>query len=478
VKTQIVLAGILAGSVAIPAAAQQATTTNDRVVQSLPSRYVPPECSLKPGHFKVSSGATYLKAGVETEIPANRSRVLASGQKVLLEAIEKNGQEKNPAAWYYLGRIYLQQGDLAGADSALTKAETMSPRCKEDIGKVRYMGWVPLINAGVEFAKKQQNDSALALFRQANSIYRDKPASYLNAGVIFANGGQTDSAIAYWQQAAEIAERANATEDRNVATRNLGAMYQRANRHADAVRVLERYVSWVPNDNEVKRALAASYRSTGQAEKAAALEKEAGVAPAAPAGSPSAAGGAASAMNAAIALYNAKKYQEAADAFEKVVATEPYNRDALFGLANSYIGLKNGPKLAATAARLVEIEPLNDEIVRMLANGQRMAKKETLANKTAIRVLGMPLAVTITQFAPTANGASLTGTATGREAQTPQGKPVAAKPVTLIVEFIDNKGAVIANQEVQIPALKPGQSQPIEAKAEGAGITAWRYKQM
>jgi hypothetical protein len=183
-------------------------------------------------------------------------------------------------------------------------------------------------------------------------------------------------------------------------------------------------------------------------------------------------------MNAAIAAYNAKKYQEAAGVFEKIVASEPYNRDALYGLANSYIGLKNGPKLAATAARLVEIEPLNDEILRMLANGQRMAKKETLANKTAIQVLGMPITVSIAQFAPTASGASLTGTATGREAQTPQGKPVTAKPVTLIVEFIDNKGTVIGNQEVQIPALKPGQSQPIQAKAEGAGITAWRYKRM
>jgi tetratricopeptide (TPR) repeat protein len=335
---------------------------------------------------------------------------------------------------------------------------------------------VPLVNAGIDFAKKQQNDSALALFRQANSIYRDRPAAFLNGGVIFANAGQTDSAIVYWEKASEIAERTNATEDRNVATRNLGAMYQRAGRHEDAAKVLEKYLTWAPNDTDVKRALITSYRATGQNEKAAALEKEVGAPPAAAAGSPSPAG-AASAMTAAIELYNAKKYAEAAAAFEKVVATEPYNRDALYGLANSYIGLKNGPKLAATAARLVEIEPMNDEIVRMLANGQRMAKKETQANKTAIRVLSMPVTVSVTQFAPTASGATLSGTATGREAQTLQGKPVAAKPLTLIFEFLDSKGTVIANQEAQIPALKPGESQPIAAKAEGAGITAWRYKQ-
>jgi len=473
VKNYIVLSSVLISSAAGVASAQQ-TTVNDRVVKSLPSRYVAPTCSLKPGHFKVSSGATYLKTGIETEIPENRSRALSSGQKVILEAIQKNGQEKNPAAWYFLGRIYLQQGDLAGADSAFTKAETMLPACKEDISKVRYTGWVPLVNAGIEFAKQQNNDSALALFRQANQIYRDKPAAYLNGGVIFANAGQTDSAIAYWEKASEIAERTNSVEDRNVATRNLGAMYQKAGRHKEAVTTLEKYLSWVPNDAEVKRALTTSYRATGQNEKAAALEKEVG-APAPAAGSPAAGGGA---MNAAINLYNEKKYAEAAAAFEQVVAQEPYNRDALYGLANSYIGLKNGPKLAATAARLAEIEPMNDEIVRMLANGQRMAKKETQANKTAVRVLSMPVTVSVTQFAPTAAGATITGTATGREAQTAQGKPVAATPMKLIFEFLDTKGTVVANQEVEVPALKPGASHPIQVSAQGAGITAWRYKKV
>jgi hypothetical protein len=113
----------------------------------------------------------------------------------------------------------------------------------------------------------------------------------------------------------------------------------------------------------------------------------------------------------------------------------------------------------------------------MLATGQRMSKKEALANKTAMQVISMPVSIAVTEFAPTSDGASVKGTATGREAQTAQGKPVAAKPLTLIFEFLDSKGGVVGNQEVQVPALKPNESQPIEAKAEGAGITAWRYKQ-
>jgi len=473
VNTRIVLAAILLIAGNSPAGAQQ-PTVNDRVVQGLPSKYVPPTCGLKAGHYKVSSGATYLKTGVETSVPSNKTRAFASGQKVLLEAIQQNGQEKNPAAWYYLGRINLQQGDLAGADSAFTKAEALSPACKQDISAQRYNGWVPLVNAGINFSKEQKTDSALALFRQANGIYRDKPQAYSGAAVILANNKMDDSAVVYLQKAVEISTAGNMVDERNQATFNLAAVLQRQNRNEEATAALEQYVGWVPTDKEAKRALAGLYRATGKVDKAKALEAEVGAAPAAasPAGS-----GQAGAMNAAIALYNGKKYDSAATAFEQIVAADPYNRDALYGLANSYIGLKKGPQLAQTATRLVAIEPLNDDVLRMLATGQRMSKKETLANKTALQVIAMPVSVAVTEFAPEADGAAVRGTATGREAQDAKGKPVAAKPITLIFEFLDKTGAVVGNQEVQLPALKAGESHPIEAKAQGAGITAWRYKQ-
>lgn len=470
--TRIVSTAVLFLSLSgVPLVAQ--TVVNDRVVKGMPAKYTPPTCGLKAGHFKVQSGATYLKTGIETGVAENRVRALANGQKVLLEAVEQNKQEKNPALWFYLGRIYLQQGDIVGADTALARAEALSPGCKKDISDVRYLGWVPLVNAGITFTKEEKNDSALALYRLANSIYRDKPLAFLNAGVIFANANKADSAIFYFQKASEVAEQTNAVEDRNLATRNWGALLQRAGRHQDAVPVLEKYVAWVPGDVDVKRALASSYRSTGQTDKALAIEKEVGPGPQAASPSGSAAG---AEMTTAIALYNEKKYAEAAAAFEKVLTTEPNNRDALYGLSNAYIGLKS-PKLADAAARLTAIEPMNDDAVRMLANGQRLAKKETLANKTAIMLIGMPTTVKVSQFAPTPAGATVTGAATGRQAESAQGKPVAPKPFTLIFEFLDAKGAVVANQEVQVPALKPGESQPVEAKAEGSGIAAWRYKQ-
>jgi tetratricopeptide (TPR) repeat protein len=475
VNTRIVWASLLLGAATVPAEAQQ-PTLNNRVIAGLPSKYIPPTCGMKAGHFKVSSGATYLKTGIETEVPENRIRALGSGQKVILEAINQNGQGKNPAAWYYLGRIYLQQGDLVGADTAFTKAEALAPACKKDITDVRYTGWVPLVNAGITFSKAQNNDSALALYRQANTIYRDKPSAFLAAAVILANKKMDDSAIVYLQKAADIATAANMTEDRNQATFNLAAVLQRQNRNDEAIAALERYLGWVPKDVEAKKALATLYRATGKTDKAKALEQELLSTPGAGAGAGGAAVGTEDVNNIGVNLYNEKKYPEAAAAFEKAVAAEPYNRDALSNLSNTYLALKNGPKLTATAERLVAIEPLSENSLKLLGEGNRQSKKIDKAVKVAEQVLALPVNVEVTTFAPTGSGAKLTATATGRAAQTAAGNPVPGAPIVLVFEFLDSKGTPVTTQEAPIPALASGATHEIKLDAQGAGIRAWRYK--
>jgi tetratricopeptide (TPR) repeat protein len=476
VTTRIASAAVLVLVNALPVAAQQ-PAVNTRVVQAMPSKYIPPSCGLKAGHFKVSSAATYLKTGTETGEPSNKARALNSGRKVALEAIQQNGQEKNPAAWYYLGRIDLQQGDIVGADTAFTRAESLAPACKQDISGNRYNGWVPLVNAGIKFTKEQNNDSALALFRQANTIYRDKPQAYSAAAVILANTKQDDSAIVYLQKAAEIAAASNMADERNQATFNLAAVLQRQNKNEEAIAALERYVGWVPNDLEAKKALAQLYRATGKTDKAKALEQELLASGAGQGGGPGGAGvGSQDINNIGVNLYNEKKYSEAAEAFEKAIAAEPYNRDALSNLSNTYLALKNGPKLLSTADRLVAIEPMNENSLKLLAEGNKQSKKIDKAVKVAEQVLALPVNVEVTSFTPSGNGAKLAATATGRQAQTAAGKAIPPKPVTLVFEFINAQGAPVDTLEAQLPALTPGATHPVQLDAQGAGITAWRYK--
>ena len=468
----------------LPAAAQQQQQVlSDRVAKSMPSRYQAPECGLKSGHFKVSSGASYLKSGIENSVPDNQKRSFDSGEKVLNEAIVQNGQDKNPAAWYYLGRIYLQQGDIIGADTALARASQMAPACDKEINAYRQNAWVALIKGGNTFEEQKNLDSALVLYRQAGMMLHTSAIPYYQAANVFNTKGQPDSAAAYFGKAVAAAAHATDTTEVNIRNRsafNQGALLLNSQKYPESVKAFEQYLQWVPNDNEAKRGLAGAYRGAGDVAKAQALEQQV-VAAGGTAGAAAAGGGAGTGstdlMNIGVNFYNEKKYADAATAFEKVVQAEPYNRDALFNLTNTYLALKDGPKLLATAQKLAELEPLNENVLKLVGEGYKQSKQVNEAVSTAEKVLALPIDVKVNEFAPSASGATLSATATGRAAQTAAGKPIPPKPVTLTFEFLNASGGVVGSQDVQVPALPAGASQEVKAAGQGQGISGYRYKQ-
>jgi tetratricopeptide (TPR) repeat protein len=466
---------------ATTAQAQQQKVLSQRVAKSMPSSYRAPDCGLKSGHFKVSSGASYLKTGIETDVPDNQQRALDSGEKVLLEAMQQNGQGNNAAAWYYLGRIYLQRGDLYGADTALARAEKLAPSCAKEIDGYRQNAWVALIKGGSGFEEQKNLDSALALYNQAGVIFHKSPIPYYQAAAVYNEQGKPDLAAESYGKAVAAGANAADTTEKKIRDRsafNQGALLLNAQKHQEAAAAFEQYLKWVPNDIEAKRGLAAAYRGMGQADKAQALEQQI-VAAGGAAGAGAAGGGGAGStdlMNVGVNLYNDKKYAEAAEAFSKVATAEPNNRDALFNLANTYLALKDGPKLLATAQKLSAIEPLSENSLKLVGDGYKQSGKVDDAVKTAEQVLALPVDLRVTDFAAAAGGATLTATATGREAQTAAGKPIPPAPIALTVEFIDAKGTAVGSQDVQIPALEAGKTHEVKAAAQGAGIAAWRYK--
>jgi tetratricopeptide (TPR) repeat protein len=478
VKPKIALALLVLAASAAPARAQQ-PVLSDRVAKSMPSTYVPPSCGLKSNHFKVSSGAAYLKTGIETEVVENKTRVLANGQKVLLEAIQQNGQRENPAAWYFLGRIYLQQGDLYGADTTLRLAEKLAPQCEKDISGFRRNAWVALIKAGTSFEEQKNPDSALVLYRQATTMYQRSPVAFYQVAALMNEKGMPDSAAVYFGRAVAAGQGVTDTTEikiRNRSAFNEGALLLNAKKYDGAAAAFERYLKWVPTDVEGKRGLATAYRGMGQAQKAQAIEQELVAAGGAAGGATGAAAGSEDLMSIGVNLYNDKKYAEAATAFEKAAAAEPYNRDALFNLSNTYLAMKDGPNLLGAAQRLIAIEPMNETALKLVGEGYKLSKKMDDAVKTAEKVLALPVDIKVTDFSPIGTGATLTGSATGRQAQTPSGKAIPPVAQTLVFEFLDAKGTVVATQDVPVPALAPAASQELKLSAKGQGIVGWRYK--
>jgi tetratricopeptide (TPR) repeat protein len=469
---RIGLAALTAILGAAPVMAQGGSPTSTVVQNAMfaqsGGRYAPPD---KGKHFKTSSANTYLKSAIEAGAGEKATDLLGSGHRVVLEAITQEGQEKSTSAWYTAGRIDLFQGDIVGADSALRRAEALGPDCKSEIELLRRTAYAALANEGAKAAEAKNSAGAIRYYNDAARVYPSSAFVPYNLGALYAEANQPDSAIKYFSRAAaSTSADTNEVKIKRIAEFNAAVLMLNNGQAAEAVPLLEGYVARNPTDNDAKRGLASAYRSTGQTEKARALDAQTGVSTAS---GPSVNAG----VESALALYREKKYPEAAAAFEQIIAAEPYNVTALAAQSNAYLAMKDGPKLSKSASQLAAVEPLNFDALKLQREGHRLAGETDKANASAEARLRQPTSVAVTSLTLAATSAKLTGAARGEEAlDAKTGKGIAPKAVSLVFEFLDKTGAVVATQEVAIPALPKDQTHEFSAEGKGEGIVAYRYK--
>lgn len=460
---------------------------NQAVIAVQPTSYsdIQPSCdALKGGHFKVKSGATYVQSALSNS--TNRERLLSDARRVILEAIRDNGQATSPVAWYWLGRVYLYHGDVVGADSALDKVEQLAPACTDDQRKARVQTYGALIRPAATMLQEGKADSALVLLQQAAAFYPDAPYAYQNMGIIYFNRKQLDSAAANFEKAISTAESRAASDTaiatlRNQTLFNLGVVYVNSGRFPDAIKTLRRYLSLMPNDTDAKRALANAFRGAGMPDSARVLESE----------MISAGGGQAAGvdpMDLGAKAFNDKNYADAVRAFSQAVQTNPYNRDALFNLVNSYLALNSDSSqpaparqsavdsLIAVGERLAALDPMNDAALRLVARGYQIKKVNEKTLAYVVRIDSLPISVDVKTFSRGASAANLKGSATGRGAHDASGKDLQPVAVVLVFEFLNESGSPVASEEVSVPALTAGTAHEISITPQGAGIVGWRYR--
>ena len=80
----------------------------------------------------------------------------------------KQGEDGNASVWYFMGRNFTLMSDLAGADSAFTRAEELAPDCAGDIDTHRRFIWVPLYNDGIAALQDGDSEAAAIALAEAN----------------------------------------------------------------------------------------------------------------------------------------------------------------------------------------------------------------------------------------------------------------------------------------------------------------------
>ncbi len=470
------------------------------------------KCDLKAGHFKVNSGFLYLRSAAGRRFEEDRLKDLRDANRNLVEAIQTAGQDQNPAAWYWLGRYYVEVKDPVGADSAFARAERLKPECKEDIATWRRNMWVPIYNAAVALFNAGNTDSAVKALQRANAIYREEPAGLRLLAVLFYNGQQYDSAAKYFRLAIDASSDPKFAGDKKENMFNLAAAYYAAQHYDEAVAAYREYLKIVPSDPQALAAIAEVFMAAGHEDSALAVyhmildhadsadamslfhagERIYNSAPPLP---DTAALGQScradarrtgrtltvrtiavrcdSVTRVAIRTHDARAaetYRMSARAFEVGLQKIPGYRDALYNLANVYFVLRDSSHMLPVAQKLYAIDPLNRTTLRLMAQAWQFRRRgdSTLYYLTLGDSL-LPVEVTIDRFETQDQSASVRGKVSNFH-----GTPSA--PFKLTLDFLNAKGDVVASTSTDVPAIPANGEQPFQLQVSGAGVVAWRYK--
>lgn len=484
-------------------------------------------CDLKTSHFAVSRAVLYIQNASSSQDSTKRTQALDGARRSLMEALEQ-GQDQNPAVWYFLGVYYTLEGDAIGADTTFDKVVAMMPDCETDVAQHREIAWASVANQGIQALRESDYAKAKERFTVANQVYDKNPTAHFYLGTIYATEDNADSALHYFKMAAVTAAGDTAEKEiHEKSTQNVARIYQVLEKWDSAQVYFRAYLALQPDDMEGQTSLASAYIASGDTASAvqiydALLAKPDNMDPL-------------DLFRIGVALFRADRPAQAATAFEAGLKRNPTYRNGLFNLTNAYFSLaqatqnQDSVKLWATkmlpaAQRLAQIDPLNRGVLRLVAAAHQFVGngdstdavlKKVSDMKFEVEVLssratetGYDVQGTIMAIAPPALQAvrdSITRDSTRLEGLKTTTVPAAQRaqlqrrqatlqanidrlrgnlqklmgPVsvpTITFEFVDASGNVAASETVAAQTIEPNSVRSFQLTPTGQGIVAWRYK--
>jgi tetratricopeptide (TPR) repeat protein len=508
-----------------------------------------PPCDIKPGFFRLNSAVVDLQHAAQQ--PQMRDHLLGQAQEVLVRTIRDDKQDKNPAAWYYLGRYYVEEGDALGADTAFARAAALAPQCKTDIATYMAPLAQATLNQGLTLWQAGNKDSGAVLLRRAYAVDSTQLKALFQLGLLYidanqldsasavlrraaqasvgdtaysearrdalltvarisARGVQSDPAVQKWQhtrysrdslapylasdstvlarmQASSASRRARGARlspadqqsfSRDSATRADGVSRDRAARDAiqqqaaadstaaqavfqPAIASYKELVVAYPSNAEAAGSLASIYVQAGRRSEAVSVFDGLFAHP----GDLSAS----DLYDLGQRLVSSRLWAPGIKAYALALERNPYHRNALSELGSAYVETKDGANAVATLQRLVVLDPMNKMALHLMGQAWDLRGQTDSARKYTVASDSLSVDITIASMVPDSSGVTLTGVATNAG-------NAAAEATHLTVEFLDVKGAVLATQGVDIPAVPAGGSQQFQAHAAAKGAVGWRYR--
>ena len=406
--------------------------------------------------------------------------------------------------------------DIVGAlDSSFKVVETAKPNCSDNTAYYRggHKYYLDVANGAINALNADKLDSAEYYATQANRLYPASPYGTMVLGSVASKRNDNAKAIQYWTAAADVAGRDTSYRDvRRQMLANAGSVYLNnaqaasgAERNAAARRAADLYAQLI-----AVPATKGSYLYGGRQNYQTALLLAGDTAAFVKSYEGLIANPSAyeyqDLLNSAVNAARSNKSADAAKLFEGSLAQNPWNRDALFNLAVTYLALEQNDKVSPIATRLVAVDPGNPENYNLGARAYlSLAKTAQTAKKTAVAAAyndstltwytkgnKLPVEVTFSEFSPSENQIVIGGTVLdrrdkidadagtarpvkGKAPAKPAAKSTSPKPVTLKFEAIDKAGTAVGSETVTTEPLTPGKSAKFTIKIASPTAVAYRY---
>ena len=322
------------------------------------------------------TAALALSQAMQNADPSERAARYQDALQASLEGIAN--QPNNPQSYRQAGEAYVGLNDLAGADSMWTKAEDLYPLYSFDLDPLREQQWVNQYNLGVNQIQAGNMEGAIPLLEGAHTIYRGRPEAMLNLGSLHAQLSNVDDAVDWYRVALEMLRgplfeqqtpenQMTWAENEEIAAFNLAQILANAGRNEEAETAYRTYLERSPDNVTALSNLAVVLMGMDRNDEAAEIYQ--GLL-------------ARTDLDArdyyvtGIGLYNAENYSMAAQAFGRSYELIPESRDALYNYAQALYLAGEMDELYPAAVSLVEMDPYNNNVYRLLAQGL-MAQGDT-----------------------------------------------------------------------------------------------------
>ncbi|MFC1639591.1 tetratricopeptide repeat protein [Gemmatimonadota bacterium] len=433
-----------------------------------------PACDLDMGHFLVRQAMTYLTGAVEEADPAAKEALLRDAQQSLVEAINTD-QAENPSVWYLLARHGLLTGDLVGADSAFARVADVAPLCGEDIEYYRHSSWVRAVNRGIDMMQSIDYDGALVELAGASAIWRGANVALFYMGSIYAEYGEADSALYYFKEVVELGNTdSSRVANYNTAVENIATLYHMIEQWDSTIVWYEKALEINPENTDLVFGLAEAYAESGDDERAFTIYDGLLANPAEM--------NSLDLFNAGVKLFNADEFTRASTAFNAGLESNPYHRDALYNLSNTYLAMANDDgrpqserdaavaHMGEIATRLIAVDSQNRDPRRLHAAALQLAGDPDGAVAIMDEMNAFTYEVSVDISRPISGGYELHGRLTNLadDAET--------ATETLTFEFMNGAGDVVGTDTVAGETLAAGASTRFSLGAVGEEIVAWRYR--